>query len=73
MMLNKHQVKWYFEETFSDHWEEITYFLNSDTQTKKIMIEDIQEQTKGRHYKPSSTFNDKVNSGIMSGKAWRNM
>ena len=72
-MLNKHQVKWYFEETFYDHWEVITDFLNSDTETKKIMIEDIREQTKGRHYKPSSTFNDMVNSGIMSGKAWRNM
>ena len=51
-MLNKHQVKWYFEETFNDHWEEITYFLNTDTETKELMIKDIQEQTKGRHYKP---------------------
>jgi hypothetical protein len=49
--VNKEQVKWYFEETFHDHWEEITYFLNSDTQTKEIMKADIQNQTKGRNYK----------------------
>ncbi len=51
MKVNKEQVKWYFEETFHDYWEEITYFFNSDTQTKKIMIKDIQEQTKGRNYR----------------------
>lgn len=51
MQVNKEQVKWYFEETFYDHWEVITDFLNSDTETKKIMIQDIQEQTKNRNYR----------------------
>jgi hypothetical protein len=54
MMLNKEQVKWYFEETFYDHWEVITDFLNSDTETKKFIIQDIQEQTKSRCFEKIS-------------------
>lgn len=46
--VTKEQVKWYFEETFIDHWETIADFLNSEWETKEILIEDIQEQTKGR-------------------------
>jgi hypothetical protein len=51
MQVSKEQVKWYFEETFYDHWETITDFLNSKSETKAIMIKDIQEQTKNRNYR----------------------
>jgi hypothetical protein len=54
MMLNKEQVKWYFEETFYDHWEVITDFLNSDTETKRFISQDIQEQTKSRCFEKIS-------------------
>ena len=49
MGVTKEQVQWYFEETFDDYWETIADFLNSKTETKAIMIKDIQEQTEGRH------------------------
>jgi hypothetical protein len=50
MGVTKEQVKWYFEETFTDHWEELAYFLNSVSETKEVLIEDIKEQTQGREY-----------------------
>ena len=46
--VTKEQVQWYFEETFDDHWETITDFLNNESETKEILLADIQEQTKGR-------------------------
>jgi hypothetical protein len=49
--LNKEQVQWYFEETYWDYWETITDFLNNESESKKVLVDDIKNQTKDIRYK----------------------
>ena len=52
--LNKEQVQWYFEETYIDYWETITNFLNNEWESKKVLVDDIKNQTKNIRYKEIS-------------------